>query len=96
VPRPRCSRPGWRATAQTARRSAGRSQGASATSLDQSVERIRSWYAFDVSCQGTVPPAIVCALEATGYEDAIRNAVSLGGGAHTLACSAARSADDRV
>jgi ADP-ribosylglycohydrolase len=56
--------------------------------LDQSVERIRSWYAFDVSCQGTVPPAIVCALEATGYEDAIRNAVSLGGDADTLACIA--------
>ena len=34
--------------------------------LDQSVEQIRAWHAFDISCKGTVPPAIVCALEATG------------------------------
>jgi ADP-ribosylglycohydrolase len=54
--------------------------------LGQSVEQIRAWYAFDISCKGTVPPAIVCALEASGYEDAIRNAVSLGGDTDTLAC----------
>lgn len=54
--------------------------------LTQSVEQIRGWYAFDISCKGTVPPALICALEATGYEDAIRNAVSLGGDTDTLAC----------
>jgi ADP-ribosylglycohydrolase len=54
--------------------------------LGQSVGQIRPWYAFDISCRGTVPPALVCALEATGYEDALRNAVSLGGDADTLAC----------
>jgi len=54
--------------------------------LGPSVEQIRPWYAFDVSCKGTVPPAIVCALEASGYEDAIRNAISLGGDSDTLAC----------
>ena len=54
--------------------------------LAQSVEQIRTWYTFDISCKGTVPPALVCALEATGYEDAIRNAVSLGGDTDTLAC----------
>jgi ADP-ribosylglycohydrolase len=54
--------------------------------LGQSVEQIRAWYAFDISCKGTVPPALVCALEATGYEDAIRNAISLGGDSDTLAC----------
>lgn len=54
--------------------------------LRPSVGQIRSGYAFDVSCTGTVPPAIVCALEATDYEDAVRNAVSLGGDADTLAC----------
>ena len=54
--------------------------------LSRSIEQIRSWYAFDISCKGTVPPALVCALEATGYEDAIRNAVSLGGDTDTLAC----------
>ena len=56
--------------------------------LGQSVEQIRAWYAFDTSCKGTVPPALVCALEATGYEDAIRNAISLGGDSDTLACIA--------
>lgn len=54
--------------------------------LSQSVDQIRTWYAFDISCKGTVPPAIVCALEARDYEDAIRNAVSLGGDTDTLAC----------
>ena len=33
-----------------------------------------------------MPPALVCALEASGYEDAIRNAISLGGDSDTLAC----------
>jgi ADP-ribosylglycohydrolase len=54
--------------------------------LGQSVDQIRTWYAFDISCRGTVPPAIVCALEASGYEDAVRDAVSLGGDSDTLAC----------
>ncbi len=38
--------------------------------------------------QGTVPQAIRCVLEATDYEDAIRNAISLGGDSDTLACIA--------
>jgi ADP-ribosyl-[dinitrogen reductase] hydrolase len=42
--------------------------------LGQSVDQIRTWYAFDISCRGIVPPAIICALEASGYEDAVRNA----------------------
>jgi len=54
--------------------------------LSLSVAQIRARYAFDISCKGTVPPALVCALEATGYEDAIRNAVSLGGDSDTLGC----------
>jgi ADP-ribosylglycohydrolase len=54
--------------------------------LGQSVDQIRTWYSFDISCRGTVPPAIVCALEGTDYEDAVRNAVSLGGDSDTLAC----------
>jgi ADP-ribosylglycohydrolase len=54
--------------------------------LSENVDRIRPWYAFDVSCRGTVPPAIICALEATDFEDAIRNAVSIGGDTDTLAC----------
>jgi ADP-ribosylglycohydrolase len=54
--------------------------------LGETVDSIQSWYAFDVSCRGTVPPAIICALEATDFEDALRNAVSIGGDTDTLAC----------
>lgn len=48
-----------------------------------SVEEIRPDYSFDVSCQGSVPESIVCFLESNDYEDAVRNAVSLGGDADT-------------
>jgi ADP-ribosylglycohydrolase len=41
---------------------------------------------FDVTCQGTVPAATVAFLESTSFEDAVRNAVSLGGDTDTLAC----------
>ena len=54
--------------------------------LSQTVDEIRPSYSFDVSCAGTVPQAITCALEATDYEDAVRNAVSIGGDADTIAC----------
>ena len=54
--------------------------------LSQTVDEIREWYKFDVSCAGTVPQSITCALEAAGYEDAIRNAVSIGGDTDTVAC----------
>jgi len=54
--------------------------------LDRGVEDIRPGYAFDVSCQGTVPEAIIAFLDSASYEDAVRNAVSLGGDSDTLAC----------
>ncbi|EMR04191.1 ADP-ribosylglycohydrolase family protein [Cesiribacter andamanensis] len=53
--------------------------------LPPSIERIREGYAFDVSCRGSVPPAIQCFLEAKDTEEAIRLAVSLGGDADTQA-----------
>lgn len=53
--------------------------------LDFSLDDIRPSYGFDESCQGTVPPAIVAFLESTDFEDAIRNAISLGGDSDTLA-----------
>ena len=56
--------------------------------LSQDVDEIREWYKFDVSSAGTVPQAITCALEANNYEDAIRNAVSIGGDTDTVACIA--------
>lgn len=53
--------------------------------LSQTLDEIRPTYRFDVTCQGTVPQAIIAFLESTGYEDAIRNAVSIGGDSDTLA-----------
>ena len=52
--------------------------------LTQTVDDIRPGYAFDMTCQGTVPQAVTCALESESYEDAVRNAVSLGGDSDTL------------
>ena len=54
--------------------------------LDFTLAEIRPEYVFDVSCQGTVPAAIVAFLEANDFVGAIRNAVSLGGDSDTLAC----------
>lgn len=54
--------------------------------LTRSVEDIRPGYSFDVSCQGSVPEALIAFLDSDSYEDAIRNAVSLGGDADTQAC----------
>ena len=56
--------------------------------LGRSLEAIRPSHRFDVTCQGTVPTALICALESTSLEDAVRNAVSLGGDADTLAAIA--------
>ena len=54
--------------------------------LARTLDSIRPEYSFDVSCHGTVPPAIIAFLESRSYEDAIRNAISLGGDSDTLAC----------
>lgn len=56
--------------------------------LDRTLDVIRPGYAFDVSCTGSVPEAIVAFLEATSWEEAVRGAISLGGDADTLACIA--------
>lgn len=54
-------------------------------SLNKTLEEIRPNYFFDETCQGTVPQAIRAFLESAGFEDSIRNAVSLGGDSDTLA-----------
>lgn len=54
--------------------------------LERSLDDIRVAYSFNESCQETVPEAIVAFLESTDFEDAIRNAVSLGGDSDTLTC----------
>lgn len=56
--------------------------------LDRTVDAIRPGYRHVESCQETVPEAVISFLESTSYEDAVRNAVSLGGDADTLACIA--------
>ncbi len=53
--------------------------------LDKTVDEIRLNYSFNETCQETVPQAITAFLESTDFEDAIRNAVSLGGDTDTLA-----------
>ncbi len=54
--------------------------------LDFTLDEIRPDYSFNESCQETVPQAIEAFLESTDFEDAIRNAISLGGDSDTLAC----------
>jgi len=63
--------------------------------LSQPITQIRDTYGFDVTCQGCVPQAIRCAIEATSYEEAVRLAVSLGGDADTQACIAGSIAEAR-
>jgi len=54
--------------------------------LTRTIDEIRPNYEFDVSCQGSVPQAITAFIESENYEDAIRNAISIGGDSDTLAC----------
>lgn len=68
-------------------------QNSFAYDLNRTLDEIRPGYAFDVSCQGSVPVAILAFLESTDFEDAIRNAVSLGGDSDTLACIAGSIAE---
>ena len=53
--------------------------------LSASVDELRETYQYNETCQQTVPEAIVCFLEANGFEDSIRNAISIGGDSDTLA-----------
>lgn len=61
--------------------------------LSQKLEDIRPNYSFDVSCQGSVPQAIIAFLESESLEDSIRLAVSLGGDSDTQACIAGSIAE---
>ena len=61
--------------------------------LNHSLDDLRPAYRFDISCQGTVPPAFIAFLESKNFESAIRNAISLGGDADTLACIAGSLAE---
>lgn len=53
--------------------------------MNFTLDGIRNTYSFNETCQETVPQAIMAFLESTGFEDAIRNAISIGGDSDTLA-----------
>ena len=53
--------------------------------LSKTLDEIHPTYRFNETCQDIVPQAIVAFLESTDFEDAIRNAISLGGDSDTLA-----------
>jgi ADP-ribosylglycohydrolase len=61
--------------------------------LGRTLAEIRPVYAFDPTCQGSVPEALIAFLESTGFEDALRKAVSLGGDSDTQACIAGAVAE---
>lgn len=56
--------------------------------LERTLDEIRPGYRFDVSCQGSVPEAIIAFLESDSYEDAVRKGISLGGDSDTIGCIA--------
>ena len=56
--------------------------------LSRTLDEIRPVYRFDVSCQGSVPEAIIAFLESESLEDCVRNAISIGGDSDTIAAIA--------
>lgn len=61
--------------------------------LSRTLDEIRPTYQFNVSCQGSVPQAIIAFLESIDFEDAIRNVISLGGDSDTQAAIAGSIAE---
>ena len=69
--------------------------------LSLNVDEIRSRYSWQGldgvgnggTCQGSVPQAITCAIEAKNFEDAVRNAISIGGDSDTIGCIAGSIAE---
>ena len=61
--------------------------------MSRSIDSIRPSYRLNLTCQGSVPESIIAFLDSTSFEDAIRNAVSLGGDADTQACIAGAIAE---
>ena len=61
--------------------------------MDRTLSDIRIHYRFDVTCQGSVPEAVLSFIESDSPETAIRNAVSLGGDTDTQACMAGAIAE---
>lgn len=63
--------------------------------LATTVDAIRPSYRHSEAAHLSVPQALVCALESTSFEDAIRNAVSIGGDSDTIAAIAGAVAEAR-
>lgn len=61
--------------------------------LNRTVKFLNETYDFDVSCQGSVPEAIICFLESIDFEDCLRNAISIGGDSDTIASMACAIAE---
>lgn len=61
--------------------------------LNRTCDEIRPGYEFDVSCQGSVPEAIIAFLDGEDFEDVVRTAVSLGGDSDTIAAMAGSIAE---
>ena len=53
--------------------------------INFTLDEIRPTYEFNETCQDTVPQAMQAFFESTSFEDAIRNAISIGGDSDTLA-----------
>lgn len=56
--------------------------------LSRTVEDIRKDYQFEILCDKCVPESIICWLQSDTYEETVRNCVSLGGDADTMAAIA--------
>lgn len=63
--------------------------------LNQTPDEIRPTYKRTERASGSVPQAIVCALQSISFEDSIRNAVSIGGDSDTIAAIAGSIAEAR-
>ena len=53
--------------------------------INFTLNSLRPHYEYDVTCQGSVPQSLEAFFESNSFEDAIRNAISLGGDSDTLA-----------
>lgn len=56
--------------------------------LSRQLDDIRPTYSYDMSCQNTVPQALLAFLEGVNFEDVICSAVSIGGDSDTIAAMA--------
>jgi ADP-ribosylglycohydrolase len=61
--------------------------------LSRKIDELRPTYRVNLTCPGSVPEAIIAFLDSDGFEDCIRNAVSLGGDADTQAAIAGSIAE---